>query len=381
MRPRRWSALLIRTRLTLLYGGLCTLTGAILLAITYLLVSTAPRVTVVNATRAPGTSGSTPLPPPDPAGSALADALRLSELHELLVRSGIALGIMTVLSVVLGWLVAGRVLRPVRTMNAAIQRISARNVHERLGATGRRDELRQLSDTVDGLLARLDAALGAHRRFAANAAHELRTPLTVQHALLEEILLDPAADPDLVRATCARLLRLSQEQAGLVDGLLTLTEGERGPDRVEPVDLAELAQRALAERVSDVDGLGLAVRADIAPARTSGDPMLLGRLVGNLVGNAIDHNVPGGFIRVGTDERDGRSSVCVANSGPVVPEESIRGLFEPFQRLDRTGRNGEHHGLGLSIVRAIADSHGASISARPGQPNGLTVTVTFNAVR
>jgi signal transduction histidine kinase len=379
MRPRRWSALLIRTRLTLLYGGLCTLTGAILLAITYLLVSTAPRVAIFSSTRAPGTSGSTPLPPPTPADSALADALRTTELHALLARSGIALGIMTVLAVVLGWLVAGRVLRPVRTMNAAIQRISARNVHERLGATGRPDELRQLSDTVDGLLARLDTALGAHRRFAANAAHELRTPLTVQHALLEEILLDPAADPGLVRATCTKLLRLSQEQAGLVDALLTLTEGERGPDRVEPVDLAELAERALAERASDVDGLGLAVRADLAPARTSGDPALLARLVGNLVGNAIDHNVPGGFIRIETTESNGAPSVCVANSGPVVPEESIRGLFEPFQRLDRTARDGEHHGLGLSIVRAIADSHGASVSALPGQPNGLAVTVTFSA--
>ncbi|HEY4022960.1 MAG TPA: HAMP domain-containing sensor histidine kinase [Pseudonocardiaceae bacterium] len=379
MRPRRWRGPLVRTRLTLLYGGLCTLTGAALLAITYVLVSNAPRVTVFTASRAPGTPGSAPLPSLTPADNALADALRASELHELLVRSGIALGIVTALSIVLGWLVAGRVLRPVRTMTAAVQRISAHNVHERLGSTRRHDELRQLSDTVDGLLGRLDMALGAHQRFAANAAHELRTPLTVQHALLEEILLDPAADPDTTRATCARLLRLTQEQAGLVDALLTLTEGERGPDRTEPVDLAHLVEHALAERQSDVDGLGLSVRTDIAPAQTIGDRALVSRLVGNLVGNAIDHNLPGGFVAITTGTVGGRPSVSVENSGSVVAVDQIGGLFEPFQRLDRTARHGEHHGLGLSIVRAIADSHGAVINARPARPNGLAVSVSFRA--
>ncbi|HJP78939.1 MAG TPA: HAMP domain-containing sensor histidine kinase [Pseudonocardiaceae bacterium] len=371
MRQPRWGALLVRTRLTLLYGGLCTLTGAILLVITYVLVSNAPRVNLFSATRAPGTAGSTPLPVL--GGSSLADALRATELHELLVRSGIALGIMAALSIVLSWLVAGRVLRPVRTMTSAIQRISARNVHERLAATGRPDELRKLSDTVDALLARLDAALGAHKRFVANAAHELRTPLTVQHALLEEILLDPAANSETMRATCERVLRHSQEQAHLLEALLTLTEGERGLEQSLPVDLADLAERALAERQSDLDGLE--VRAELAPARAFGDPALVARLVGNLVGNAIDHNVDGGFILVRTSE----GSVCVENSGTVVPADRVDGLFEPFQRLDRTAQRGEHHGLGLSIVRAIADAHAAVITARPGEPNGLSVTVAFPA--
>lgn len=378
---RRLPPRTVRLRLTLLYGALFAVSGVVLLAVTYLLVShSTGRLVLISHRSGPPVSDPDALlaPLPDAMAQARAQATRqhAAELHELLVQSGIALAITLVISIVLGWLVAGRVLRPLQTMTAAIRQISARNVHERLAAGGPRDELTDLADTVDGLLGRLETALDAHKRFVANAAHELRTPLTLQHALLEETLTDRAATLSSFQATFERLLLNSEQQERLLESLLTLTRSERGLDRRRPLDLAMVADHVLLTPRPEADRLR--VRADTAPALAAGDQTLVERLVTNLVDNATHYNHADGWVEVTTATLAGRAVVSVANTGPVIPAEQVDRLFEPFQRLgDRTARNDGHHGLGLSIVRAIATAHDATVTARSRAEGGLIVEVAF----
>ncbi|WP_225992948.1 sensor histidine kinase [Actinomadura rudentiformis] len=354
-------------RLTALYGALFMISGAVLLTITYLLQRRAKWVVI------------------DTSGNAreireLLKPMKEAQLRDLLIQSGIALAIMVVISIALGWLVAGRVLRPLRTMTATIQQISARNVHERLAVTGPRDEMKDLADTVDGLLGRLETALDAHKRFVANAAHELRTPLTLERALLEETLTDREATLESYRATSERLLAISKDQARLLEALLTLASSERGLDRQEPFDLSDLARQALDSSRLEADARGVRLYAQITPAPSAGDPALAGRLIANLIDNAVHHNVPGGHVEVATETRAGRAFVWVVNSGPVISPQQVGRLFEPFQRLGgRTARSDGHHGLGLSIVRAIATAHGADITAHARPGGGLSVEISFPA--
>lgn len=375
-------------RLTLLYGLLFVASGAVLLAITYVLANRPNGFYLYRRSAGGG-----------PA--AVADGLHLcnadapcsidpiaaaqrqqameqhdAEMHHLLVQSGIALAIMSVIAIGLGWLVAGRVLRPLRTMTSTIQRISARNVHERLAVEGPGDELKDLADTVDGLLSRLETALDSHKRFVANAAHELRTPLTVEHALLEESLIDRDATVDSFRSNFERLLNLSRQQARLLESLLTLSSSERGLDRQEPLDLSEVADQVVDGRRRDAEARGLRLETAIATAEVWGDGALVERLLANLLDNAMDYNVPDGWIQVFTGVHNGRCVVRVANSGREIPPDRVGRLFEPFQRLDRVADDG-HHGLGLSIVRSIATAHGASLSARARSRGGLVVEVSF----
>ncbi|WP_221762607.1 cell wall metabolism sensor histidine kinase WalK [Nonomuraea sp. WAC 01424] len=395
----------MRSRLTLVYGALFAATGAVLLAITYLLVLTSRPPTPLVAGEGP--TGDL---------RALARHQHQAMLENLLLKSVMALALMAVISFVVGWLVAGRMLRPLRTMNSAIKRISARNVHERLALPGPRDELRNLADTVDGLLERLHSAFDARKRFVANAAHELRTPLTLEHALLEESLLDEDRDVSSMRSTMARLLDLSEQQGRLLESLLTLAESEGGLDHRDPLDLAEIAERVVrtAEEAGPrVDGdnpgagEGNGSRADgnshctdaapgpgghgrppaagrpsprlvaaIAHAPTAGDPALVERLIANLVDNAVRYNVPGGRVDISTRAEGDRAVVSIANTGPAIPPEQVYRLFEPFQRLDRT-RVDDHHGLGLSIVRAIAVAHDARLTADARPQGGLAIEIHF----
>lgn len=381
----------VRLRLTCLYGALFTVSGAVLLAITYLLVSgtTKPRVIIQNkivggnGPRRLGLYPDEPLPG-DLGGLARRlreEAVRqhAEQMHALLVQSGIALAIMVVVSILLGWLVAGRVLRPLRTMTATVQRISARNGHERLAVEGPRDELKDLADTVDGVLGRLDGALDAQKRFVANAAHELRTPLTLERALLEEAVTDRHATVATYRSTMERLLALSEQQGRLLEALLTLAGSERGLDHREPVDLSAVAREAVRTPRPESERLGLRIETRTWPTAVSGDPALLERLVANLLDNAVRYNVPGGRVEVRTGmDGAGCAVVRVANTGPVVPPEEVHRLFEPFQRLGgRTARGDGRHGLGLSIVRAIAAAHGAAVDARALPEGGLAIEVTF----
>lgn len=352
-------------RLTALYGALFTISGAALLAINYWLQRRAKWVLIDYSSNARETREHL-------------DRMQEAQLHDLLTQSGIALTIMMVVSVALGWVVAGRVLRPLRTMTATIQRISAQNVHERLAVTGPHDELKDLADTVDGLLDRLESALDAHKRFVANAAHELRTPLTLERALLEETLTDRAATLETYRATAERLLILSKDQGRLLEALLTLTSSERGLDRRDPFDLSVLARRALDSARLEADARGVRLDTRIEPAPATGDPALAARLVANLVDNAVHHNVPGGHVEVATGLWAGRAYISVSNSGSVIPPQQVDRLFEPFQRLGaRTARGDGHHGLGLSIVRAIATAHGADITAHARPGGGLSIEICF----
>ena len=371
----------VRLRLTLLYGGLFLVSSAGLLAITYLLVRTSAFVSGKSGGVVIGTGGPAGLPGPQQVQGLMQNqvtAVHSADLSKLLLESGIALGMMTVIAAGLGWLTAGRVLRPLRTITTAARNISASNLHQRLALDGPDDELKELGDTFDGLLGRLERSFDAQRQFAANASHELRTPLARQRTLVEVALADPAPTISSLQAACERVLVAEQQQERLIEALLTLARSQRGLDRREPLDLSQAASEVLQARDTEADRRRLRIDAALSPAPALGDPGLTERLAANLVDNALRHNVPGGWIKVLTGVSDGRAMLSVANSGPDVPRAEIHRLFGPFQRLaaERT-RTQDSVGLGLSIVLAIAAAHDAELRARPLPAGGLEVEVRF----
>jgi signal transduction histidine kinase len=289
----------------------------------------------------------------------------------------IALAVLMLLSLGSGWLLAARLLRPVRAITAAAEDISASNLSRRLPVRGRADEFSRLGATLNSLFARLEASFTAQRHFVASASHELRTPLTAERTILQVALADPSASAATLREACEQVLVLGERTERLIDGLLTLATGERGIDRREPLDLAALAARVTESRRGTIR-LDLALGA--APG--CGEPRLAESLIANLVDNALRYNVPGGWVRVRTGVREGHSVLSVSNSGPVVPAEEVGRLFEPFQRLgaERVRERDGGHGLGLAIVLAIADAHGATVAAHPRAGGGLDVEVRFPAL-
>jgi len=305
-------------------------------------------------------------------------AQRAADAHQLLVNSGIALAIVAVLALLAAWLVAGRMLRPIRTITRTARRISSTSLHERLALDGPQDELKELGDTLDGLFARLEAAFEAQRHFVANASHELRTPLTAERALLQVALDDPGTTATAWRCTAEEVLASSDEQVRLIEALLTLASSESGLKERQPVDLAPVVTGTLAGLRPETGRLGIHIDEFAAPAPLDGDPLLIERLVANLLTNAVRHNVPGGRVEISTGVTDGEAVLSVTNTGPLIPPTEIDRLFQPFQRLDRRRANySEGHGLGLSIVRAIAIAHDATIAAHPVPDGGLSVSVTF----
>lgn len=303
-----------------------------------------------------------------------------SQKQALLVGSGIALGFMAVISMVLGWIVAGRILQPLRKITAAARRISATSLHERLAMNGPNDEIKELGDTFDALLARLESSFQSQLRFIANASHELRSPLARQRVLAQVALADPNATLESLRTAHERVLVSGAEEESLIEALLTLARGQAGLNRTEPIDLAVVAERVLVVRHSDIKRRRLEVGVALSTASAAGDPILVERLVANLVDNAVRHNLANGRLKVATETRDGRAVLSVVNTGPVVPAIAVDQLFEPFRRLgaDRTGHR-EGVGLGLSIVRAIAEAHNAAVQIRPQPEGGLEIEVTFPA--
>jgi len=402
----------IRLRLTLIYSGLFLICGAGLLAITYVLVSnatagyfssTGPNGRTVGAFvgGAPGAAkhGSPPQRLQVSGNGPRSTKLNLtpaqarvvtrrmeaatasqhaSEMHQLVIYSGIALAIMAAISVGLGWLVADRVLRPLRTITAAAKDISATSLDKRLALNGPDDELKELGDTFDDLLARLEASFAAQRQFVANASHELRTPLALQRTLVQVALADPDADAESLRAAHQRVLASGAHQERILEALLTLSRGQAGLDKREPFDLATLAGHVLRSRQPDAQDRQLAIHTALAPAPASGDPRLAERLVANLVDNALRHNLPGGHVEVVTGTKNSHAVLLVTNTGPVIPATEVDRLLQPFQRLgsDRTG-HGEGLGLGLSIVQAIAQAHGAALTIHPHPGGGLQAEVRF----
>ncbi len=371
--PRRT----VRLRLTLFYGFLFLGSGTALLAITYGLVSARLSANLVTQPARGSTTGSGPVTAPP----AVADSMRAqqaADLHQLLIQSGIALAIMAAAALALGWLTAGRTLRPLRVITAATRQISDRNLYERLALTGPRDELTDLAGTIDGLLARLDTAFDSQRRFVANASHELRTPLMLTQTLLQVALADPAITLDSLRAACQEVLAACKEQDLLIRALLTLARSQRGLDHREPIDLAEITRHVLHAREQETVARGLRVDAALGPAPAAGDLSLAEILVSNLFENAIRHNFPGGHIHITTGAHGDQATLTVANAGPHVPADQARRLLEPFQRLDgRRGHDHEGRGLGLSIVAAIASAHDATLSVLPRPSGGLAIEVTF----
>jgi signal transduction histidine kinase len=427
----------VRLRLTLLYVGLFLASGACLLVITYFLVAQQLPTTLTLRTSGSGTAGTsgtlisggvttacaptTGVPPTAEQMNACQHQVQQTEAgllndtrDQLLIESGVALGIMAVASVGLGWLMAGRVLSPLRTITAAARRISARSLHQRIAMTGPDDELKELGDTFDQLLARLDASFRAQRQFVANASHELRTPLARQRTLLEVALRDRQATNASLRTACERALAAGEQQERLIAALLTLARGERGLEVFEPFDLSVIAGDVLAARQEEAAVRGLTVTADFGTAPALGDLRLAEQLVANLTDNAIRYNVTGGRVEIISGRRDGRPFLAVANTGPVIPPDQLRRLFQPFQRLEegprvqggpnqsrpdqsmsnqsRPDQSGPDEsrpdqsrpssargglGLGLAIVSAIAAAHGAELRAVTRAAGGLAVEVTF----
>ncbi|AXB45472.1 sensor histidine kinase [Amycolatopsis albispora] len=371
----------VRTKLTALYGGMFLLAGVVLLLINYLLVSTTlpatqPFATAAVAGRAqPGPADTTVVYPPAPTVELVSTSLdeyRSSTLSNLLLQSGVALVIAAGLAVLLGWLTASRVLRPVHEVTSAARKLGAENLDRRINLDGPQDELKELADTFDRMLDRLAGSFDSQRRFVANASHELRTPLAVQRTLIEVALADPEVTPQ-VRRLGQHLLHTNERSERMIEGLLTLARSDRGlPSRV-PVQLAEVAAnvvRALGPLAAEHE---VEVHADLAERTVAGDPVLLERLVTNLVENAIRYNRPGGSVHV----RVGRNpALTVQNTGPVITADAIPQLFEPFRRLDHERTSGASGaGLGLSIVRSVAQAHDGSVYAQPAESGGLVTGV------
>jgi signal transduction histidine kinase len=266
---------------------------------------------------------------------------------------------------------------PLRTITAAARRISASSLHERLALPGPDDELKELADTLDSLFARLEDSFDAQRRFAASASHELRTPLTRERTLLQVTLADPAATTGTWQAVSRELLASNAEQERLIEALLTLASSEASPGEREPADLAAITSAALAAARPAISRLGLHVQTDIQPAALDGDPLLVQQLAANLIDNAVRHNIPGGDIHVTTTTSDAGAVLSVTSSGQVIPAAEVDRLFRPFQRLGPRSARRDGHGLGLSIVRAIATAHAATITAQPRPGGGLAINITF----
>ena len=302
------------------------------------------------------------------------------DLHEFLLGSCLTLVAMTATSLLLGWFLAGRVLRPLRTITEATQNISEHDLHQRLALPGPRDELTGLADTIDGLLGRLELAFNSQRRFVANASHELRTPLTVDRATLQVALADPNITLDSLRAACGEVLETGREQERLIGALLTLARSQRGLERKEPVDLAAVTSEVLRTHAASAAARGLHVGSSLGDATVPGDANLVYRMVSNLVDNAIQHNVTGGSVQVALAARATEATLTVTNTGPSVSPDEVNRLLQPFQRgtPDRT-TSPDGLGLGLSIVAEIAEAHSARLHVRPGPEGGLTVTVSFSA--
>jgi signal transduction histidine kinase len=339
--PRRT----VRFRLTMLCSSLFFLSGAGTLLAAHLLVNGAPDVQSVN---------------------------------HFLAASGEALAIMTSASIALGWFVAGRMLRPLREMTAAARRISEENLHDRLAVQGPGDELKDLGDTIDGLLERLEDAFAAQRRFVAYASHELRTPLTLARTLLQTTLTDRQPTIEGFRVTCEEALAAGEQQEQLIEALVTLARSQRGLDRREAVDLAVISSDVLRAYDQDAARRGLAIKASISPTPVQGDARLLERLVSNLIQNALRYNVPQGQVDVMVTASSSVPSLKITNSGPVIPAREVDRLLEPFQRISASrDASAEGLGLGLSIVAAIAKAHQATFNVMPGEHGGLCIEILF----
>jgi signal transduction histidine kinase len=382
----------VRLRLTAIYAAIFAVCGVALMAITLWLTASGDLLfpglglslssgqVFVATQNVSGTFVGSQLGEPGSiqVAQAAADSVRQKALGDLYRSGGIALATTLTLAVLLSWLAAGRALAPLRSITSTAKRLTHENLRDRIALEGPRDELHDLADTLDAMLDRLSSAFDAQRRFVSNASHELRTPLTRERALVDVTLADPHASVASLRAMAERVRVAVDEQERLIDGLLTLARGERGIERFEIVDLAEVTARAIDAAGHAEHPAEIRMTKALAPAPVRGDPELLERLAFNLVDNALTHNVAGGWVDVRTSTAGDSATLSVGNGGRLMPPEVVPVLFEPFRRhgTDRTGaRRG--NGLGLSIVSAIAKAHGGVVRAEPGVAGGLEVVVAL----
>ncbi|MFJ6482891.1 MULTISPECIES: sensor histidine kinase [unclassified Streptomyces] len=389
--PFPWLRPTIRIRLTLLYGGMFLIAGILLLSIIYLLAAQALRQgnalpfqivggqVKVSSTNCPGVMGG-PLEP-EQFNAAVNQCVleqRRHALDDLLSRSLMALLGLSIIAFAFGYAMAGRVLSPLGKITRTARRVVGSDLTRRIELDGPDDELKELADTFDEMLDRLERAFTAQQRFVANASHELRTPLAINRTLLEVHLSDPGAPVELQQLG-KTLLATNERSEQLVEGLLLLARSENQIVERKPVDLAEVASRAVDQVRGEAETKGVEIRGERAPAVVQGNGVLLERIALNLVQNAVRYNVPeDGWVEVVTEAQHDQAVLLVSNTGPVVPAYEVDNLFEPFRRL-RTERTGSDKGvgLGLSIARSVARAHGGRIQAMPREGGGLVMRVTL----
>ncbi|WP_031080608.1 sensor histidine kinase [Streptomyces sp. NRRL WC-3549] len=388
--PYPWLRPTIRIRLTLLYGGMFLIAGILLLSIIYMLAAQALNDAGGLAFEVRGTNVQITSDVCPQLGSALNNsqlneaiktctaAQRQHALDSLLNRSLLALVGLSVIAFAFGYAMAGRVLSPLGRITRTARRVVGTDLSRRIELDGPDDELKELADTFDEMLDRLERAFTAQQRFVGNASHELRTPLAINRTLLEVHLSDPEAPPELHQLG-RTLLATNERSEQLVEGLLLLARSENQIVERKPVDLAEVADRAIDQARAEAAAKGVEIRGGRTSAVVQGNGVLLERIALNLVQNAVRYNVAeGGWVEVTTEPQPGQALLTVSNTGPVVPAYEIDNLFEPFRRL-RTERTGSDKGvgLGLSIARSVARAHGGRIIAEPREGGGLVMRVTL----
>jgi signal transduction histidine kinase len=385
--PRR-----VRARLAVFYAILFLLAGLALLALTYALVAAValPRAAPPTKLLTPQEQVLARLCKPLPTSPSLlarcihfidtvgaGPRARGDALAALRIASAIGLGILAIAAAGLGWLASGRALRPVRSITEAARRASELRLGQRLALTGPDDEFKELADTFDVMLERLDAAFTSQKRFVANAAHELRTPLTAMRTAIEVTLSKPTRTPEQLEAMAVRVKRSVQQAEATVEALLALATSELGPTTEQEIDLATAAEDALDATRPAIEQRHLEVDAALEPTHARGDRVLLERMIANLLENAVRHNHPGGWISIRTIQHSDSAVFEIANTGPSVPAEQIPTLFEPFARTKQRLNSSDGVGLGLSIASAIARAHKATITGRPRPGGGLEMSVTI----
>ncbi|WP_406498108.1 ATP-binding protein [Streptomyces sp. NBC_00846] len=385
--PPYWLRPTIRIRLTLLYGGMFLIAGILLLSIIYMLAAQALHVgselpfEIVNGQVRSDVCNLPEKASPDAFNAAMNSCVnhqRQQALDTLLNRSLLALVGLSVIAFAFGYAMAGRVLSPLGRITRTARRVAGTDLSRRIELDGPDDELKELADTFDEMLDRLERAFTAQQRFVGNASHELRTPLAINRTLLEVHLSDPQASPEL-KQLGKTLLATNERSEQLVEGLLLLARSDNQIVERKPVDLAEVASRAIDQTRGEAEERGVEIRGERAPAVVQGNGVLLERIALNLVQNAVRYNVPEeGWVEVTTELQSGQALLVVSNTGPVVPAYEIDNLFEPFRRL-RTERTGSDKGvgLGLSIARSVARAHGGRILAEPREGGGLVMRVSL----
>ncbi|MET7297576.1 HAMP domain-containing sensor histidine kinase [Embleya sp. NPDC005575] len=385
MAPSQLPALLrstIKMRLTALYGGMFLIAGVLLLSTVYLLVRQSLNEGRLNLSLAPNTLmtiNGVPMTPEQFEQWQTIQQIhqRDAALNSLLQQSLLALLLLSVIAFGFGYVMAGRVLRPLERITSIAREVAGSNLHRRIDLDGPDDEFKELSDTFDDMLDRLDRSLESQRKFVANASHELRTPLAINRTLLEVALGDPDASVEL-KQLGKTLLATNERSEGLIEGLLLLARSDNELTERKPVDLAEVARRAVDQTGAEAAERKVRLHDELGPAVLQGNGVLLERVAMNLIQNAVRYNRPDGTVDISTESAAGVAVLTVVNTGPVVPGYEVDNMFEPFRRL-RTERiaSDKGVGLGLSIVRSIVRAHGGWIEVEPREEGGLMMRIGF----